>query len=235
MFRPTFSTIWADIRYAVRMMLRAPLFTVTVVLTVAIAIAANATIFTVVNAVMIRSLPFAEPNRIMQVAEKNDKLNLPTFSASVLNFLSWREQTQSFEQLAGVGFATFTLSGSGEPEQLTGNRISPALTQVLGTRMLAGREFRTDEEKPGGAAVAMIGEGLWKRLFASDPALVDRTISLDGAPTTIVGIAPASLKLIGGGDVYTPLTINPANELRLNHVIIVFGKLRPGITPQQAQ
>src|ERR1700692_384482 len=109
------SAIWGDVRYAVRIISRTPLFTATVVLTVAIAIAANATIFTVVNAVMIRSLPFAEPNRIMQVAEKNDKLNLPTFGASVLNFLSWREQTQAFEQLAAVGYATFTLSGSGEP------------------------------------------------------------------------------------------------------------------------
>jgi putative ABC transport system permease protein len=228
-------TIWGDIRYAVRLMCRKPVFTATVVLTVAIAISANATIFTVVNAVMIRSLPFVEPNRIMQVAEKNDKLNLPTFAASVLNFLSWREQTQTFEQLAGVGFATFTLTGTGEPEQLTGNHISPALIRVLGTKMLAGREFRDDEEKPGGATVAMIGEGLWRRRFASDPTLVGRTISLDGVPTTIVGIAPASLKLIGGGDVYTPLTIDPSKELRLNHVIIVFGKLKPGATPLQAQ
>ena len=234
-FSNMFSTLWGDVRYAVRIMSRTPLFTATVILTVAIAIASNATIFTVVNAVMIRSLPFAEPNRIMQIAEKNDRLNLPTFAASVLNFLSWREQTRSFEQLAAVGFATFTLSGSGEPEQLTGNPISPALTHVLGTKMLSGREFRADEETPGGPAVAMIGEGLWKRRFASDPALVGRTISLDGLPTTIVGIAPASLKLIGGGDVYTPLTIDPSKELRLNHVIIVFGKLRPGVTPQQAQ
>ncbi len=230
-----FSTIWGDVRYAVRVMGRTPLFTATVVLTVAIAIAANATIFTVVNAVMIRSLPFAQPNGIMQVAEKNDKLNLPTFAASVLNFLSWREQTQSFEQLAGVGNATFTLSGNGEPEQLTGNPISPALTRVLGIRMLAGREFRADEEKPGGAAVAIIGEGLWRRRFASDPNLIGRAISLDGLPTTIVGIAPASLKLIGGGDIYTPLTIDPNKELRLNHVITVFGRLRSGVTPQQAQ
>jgi putative ABC transport system permease protein len=229
------SAVWGDIRYAVRVMYRAPLFTVTVVLTVAIAIAANATIFTVVNAVMIRSLPFGAADRIMQVAEKNDKLNLPTFGASVLNFLSWREQTQSFEQLAAVGYVTFTLSGSGDPEQLSGNRISPVLTQLLGTRPLAGRDFTPDEEKPGGAAVAMIGEGLWKRRFASDPALVGRTISLDGVPTMVVGIAPASLKLIGGGDIYTPLTIDPSKELRLNHVITVFGKLKPGVTPQQAQ
>ncbi len=235
MWQSMFSTLWADIRYAVRIMLRTPLFTVTVVLTVAIAIAANATIFTVVNAVMLRSLPFSQPDRIMQVAEKNDKLNLPTFGVSVLNFVSWREQTQAFEQLAAVGYATFTVSGSGEPEQLSGNRISPALTHVLGTKMLAGREFRDDEEKPGGAAVAMIGEGLWKRRFASDPGLVGRTISLDGTPTLVVGIAPASLKLIGGGDIYTPQTIDPSKELRLNHVISVFGKLRPGVTPQQAQ
>src|SRR5258707_7075788 len=111
MLQNTFSTLWGDIRYAARLTVRTPLFTATVVLTVALAIAANATIFTVVNAVMIRSLPFAEPNRIMQVAEKNDKLNLPTFAASVLNFLSWLQQTQSIEQLGAVRFATFTLSG----------------------------------------------------------------------------------------------------------------------------
>ena len=134
-----------------------------------------------------------------------------------------------------MGYATFTLSGNGEPEQLSGNLMSPALTQVLGTRLLAGREFRADEEKPGGPAVAIIGEGLWKRRFASGPALVGKTISLDGVPTTVVGIAPASLKLIGGGDLYTPLTIDPSKELRLNHVITVFGKLKPGVTPQQAQ
>ncbi|HET6179575.1 MAG TPA: ABC transporter permease [Candidatus Sulfotelmatobacter sp.] len=227
--------IWGDIRYAFRMMRRNLLFTVTVVVTVAIAIAANSTIFTVVNAVMIRSLPFSEPNRIMQVAEKNDKLNLPAFAASGLNFLSWREQTQSFEQLAGIGYATLTLSGSGDPEQRPANRISPALTQVLGTKPLLGRSFTADEEKPGGAAVAMIGEGLWKRNFSADPNLVGRTLTLDGVPTTIVGIAPAGLKLISGGDIYLPLTIDPRKELRLNHVIIVFGRLKPGVTPQQAQ
>ena len=151
------SAIWSDIRYAFRMMKRMPLFTAAVVLTVAIAIAANATIFTVVNAVLIRSLPYSQPDRIQQIAEKNDKLNLPVFAASVLNFLSWREQQQAFEQIAGVGYATFTLTGKGEPEQLSGNRISPALDQVLGTRPLLGRTFNADEEKPSVAAVAMIG------------------------------------------------------------------------------
>jgi len=229
------SAVWSDIRFAFRMMRRTPLFTVAVVLTVAIAIAANATIFTVVNAVMIRSLPYSQPERILQVAEKNDKLNLPVFAASVLNFVSWREQTQSFEQLAGVGYATFTLTGNGEPEQITGNRISPSLDQVLGTRPLLGRTFSSDEEKPGGPAVAMIGEGLWKRRFASDRNLVGRAILLDGVPTTVVGIEPESMKLITSGDIYEPLTIDPGKELRLNHVIVVFGRLKPGVTPSRAQ
>lgn len=229
------SAIWSDIRNAFRMMKRSRLFTAAVVLTVAIAIAANATIFTVVNAVLIRALPYSQPDRIVQVAEKNDKLNLPVFGASVLNFLSWREQQQAFEQLAGVGSATFTLTGNGEPEQLSGNRISPVLDQVLGTRPLLGRTFNADEEKPGTAAVAMIGEGLWKRRFAGDRNLVGGTILLDGVPTTVVGIEPASMKLLTGGDIYEPLTIDTSKELRLNHVITVFGRLKPGVTPSRAQ
>ena len=224
-----------DLRYAARMMRRTPVFTAAVVLTVALAIAANTAIFSVVNAVMLRPLPFADPNRVVQVAEKNDKLNLPNFGASVLNFVSWREQEQSFEELAAIGSTNFTLTGAGEPEQLTGNRISPALTRVLGIAPLAGRAFVDDEEKPGSAPVAMIGEGLWRRRFGGDPSLVGRTLTLNGTPTTVVGIAPAALTLLSGGDVYTPLVIDRAKEIRLNHVIAVFGKLKPGVTVQQAQ
>src|SRR5438046_2905651 len=137
-----------DVRYALRVMRRTPVFTASVVLTVAAAIGACTSIFSVVNAVLLRPLPFAEPNRVVQVAEKNDKLNLPSFGASVLNFLSWREQTQTFEDLAAVGFSTFTMTGTGEPEQLSGNRISPALTRVLGITPLAGRAFTDAEEQP---------------------------------------------------------------------------------------
>src|SRR5207248_6827924 len=142
---------------------------------------------------------------------------------------------QTFEELAAVGFSTFTLSGAGEPEQLSGNRISPGLTSVLGIAPIAGRAFRGAEEKPSAAPVAMIGEGLWKRRFGSDPTLIGRTIVINGAPTTVVGIAPAALNLISGGDVYTPLTIEPAKEIRLNHVIFVVGRLKRGVSLQQAQ
>src|SRR5215472_5935883 len=224
-----------DIRYAARMMRRTPVFTAAVILTVALAIAANTAIFSVVNAVMLRPLPFQEPSRLVQVAEKNDKLNLPSFGASALNFMSWREQTQTFEELAAIGFSNYTLSGTGEPEQFSGNRISPALMSVLGLAPIAGRAFSDDEEKPGSMRVAMIGESLWRRRFGADPTLVGRTISLNGEPATVVGIAPEALNLISGGDVYTPLTIDPAKEIRLNHVIFVVGRLRRGVTVAQAQ
>lgn len=224
-----------DIRYAFRMMRSAPMFTAAVILTVALAIAANTAIFSVVNAVMLKPLPFAQPNRLVQIAEKNDKLGLPSFGASVLNFVSWREQTQTFQELAAIGFSNYTLTGAGEPEQLSGNRISPALTRVLGLSPLVGRSFSDDEEKPGSAPVAMIGEGLWKRRFGSDLSVIGRTVTLNGIQTTMVGIAPAALNLISGGDVYTPLVIDRSKEIRLDHEIFVLGRLKPGITLQQAR
>src|SRR5271169_499102 len=224
-----------EIRFAVRVMRRTPVFSATVILTVALAIVANTTIFSVVNSVLLKPLPFKDPDTLVQVAEKNDKLKLPIFGSSVLNFVSWREQSQSFEDLAGVGVSNYTLNGSGEPEQFSGNTISPAMVRVLGIPPLAGRAFADEEEKPGAPAVAMIGEGLWKRRFGGDPGLIGRTVLLNGTPTTVVGIAPRGLKLISGGDIYTPLIINPAKEIRLSHTIQTFGRLKKGISQEQAQ
>ena len=224
-----------DIGYAIRMMRRTPVFTAAVLMTVALAIAANTTIFSVVYTVILRPLPFGQPDRVVQVAEKNDKLNLKSFGASVLNFLSWREQAQSFTDLAAIGYGNVTLSGSGEPEQFSGNRISPALMRVLGLTPVAGRGFTEEEEKPGAPAVAMLSEGVWKRRFGGDPSLIGRAITLNSAPTVVVGIAPAALTLLSGSEIFTPLTIDPAREIRLNHVITVFGRLKPGVSLLRAQ
>src|SRR5262249_23185433 len=188
-----------------------------VVLTVALAIGANTAIFSFVYAVMLRPLPFAEPQRLVQVNEKNDKLNLPNFGASVLNYLSWSEQTQAFERLGAVGFSSFNLSGQGDPEQFTGNRISPSLMPLLGIHPVRGRAFHEDEDQPASMPVAMISEGLWRRRFGADPALVGKNLTLNGVDHTVVGIAPPSLTLLSGGDIWTPLTIDPGREIRLNH------------------
>jgi putative ABC transport system permease protein len=224
-----------DSRYALRKMARAPLFSIAVVLTVALAIAANVSIFSFVNAELIRPMPFRDPARILQISEKNDRLNLPSFGASVLNFLAWREQQHCFQEIAAVGFNTYTITGSGDPEQLSGNLISPALMRVLGIPPAAGRAFTDDEEKPGATPVAMISEGLWKRRFGGNPSILGQSVELNGQATTIVGIAPAALSLISAAEIYTPLTIDPVKELRLNHVLLVFGRLNPGASIEQSQ
>ena len=224
-----------DARYALRILRKAPLFTAAVVITIALAIGANIAIFSIVNAVLVRPLPFENPSTLVQVAEKNDKLHLPIFGTSVLNFLDWRDQSHSFEQLGAISYGTYTLTGSGDPEQLSGNPVSPALTRILGLQPIAGRAFNSNEEKPGSPRVAMLSEGLWKRRFGSDPSLIGRTITLDGQATTVIGIAPAALSLLSGGDIYTPLIIDPANENRLNHINNVFARLKPGVSVAQAQ
>src|SRR3954453_4063187 len=111
--------LFNDFRYTLRMLRKSPLFTLAVVFTVALGIGANTAIFSVVNAVMLRPLPYQQPDRLVWIAEKNDKLNLPTFSASVLNYLSWKEQSRTFEAMGAFGFATVNLTGVGDPEQLT--------------------------------------------------------------------------------------------------------------------
>jgi putative ABC transport system permease protein len=223
-----------DLRYAARTLRRTPAFSAAVILTVALAIGATTAIFSVVNAVILRPLPFDRPQRLVQVAEKNDALHLPLFGASVLNYLSWKEQTRTLD-LAAVGFGTFALSGAGEPEQFTGSRMTPSLMPVLGLRPAAGRAFADDEERPGAPRVAMISEGLWKRRFGGDRSIVGRSLTLNGVDHTVVGVAPAALAILTGGDIWTPLTIDPGREIRLNHVINVVARLRDGVTMEQAQ
>jgi putative ABC transport system permease protein len=223
-----------DLRYTARTLRRSPAFSAAVVLTVALAIGANTAIFSVVNAVLVRPLPFAAPDRLVQVGEKNDAMHLPIFGVSVLNYLSWKEQTETL-QLAAIGFGTFSLSGSGEPEQFTGSPITPSLLPVVGLSPIVGRGFVDGEDQPGAPRVVMISEGVWKRRFGSDPGVVGRTLTFNGLDYTVVGIAPAALTVLTNGDVWTPLTIDPGKEIRLNHTTFVVARLRPGVSFDQAQ
>jgi putative ABC transport system permease protein len=225
----------ADVRYAVRTLRKSPVFTAAAVLTMTLTIGANTAIFSVVNAVLIRPLPFGSLDTLMQVAEKNDKLNLPNFGVSVLNYLSWKEQNRSFQDLGAFGFATYALTGRGDPEQFQGAPISPSLLPVLGIQPVAGRNFREGEDRPGAPPVALISEALWRRKFNGDGSAVGAHMILNGIDYTVVGVAPPGLPLLTNGDIWTPMTIDPGREIRLNHVIGVVGRLRPGVTLRQAQ
>jgi putative ABC transport system permease protein len=224
-----------DLRYAIRALAKAPVFACAAILTLALGIGANTAIFSVFNAVLLRPLPFPSPERLVRIYEKNDKLNLPQFASSVLNYLSWKEQTQTFEELGFIAGATFNLSGAGEPEQFAGNAVSASLTRVLGLKPVAGRFFRDDEAQPGGARVAVIGEGLWKRRFGGDPALIGRTLILNGAPYTVAGIGPAAMSFLTQSEIWIPYVIDPAREARLNHVTAAIGRLKSGVPMTQAQ
>ncbi|HSC09545.1 MAG TPA: ABC transporter permease [Rhodanobacteraceae bacterium] len=224
-----------DLRYSLRMLRKSPLASVAIVLTVALAVGATTAVFSVFNALILRPLPYHEPERLVWVAERNDKLNLPTFTTSGLNFRSWQAETAPIDSLAAIGFASYNLSGDGEPEQLTGGTLSAGVFPALGIAPLVGRAFSIDEEQVGGAPVVMIGEGLWRRRFGADPKLVGRTLSLDGTPHTVVGIAPAALTLISPGDVWKPLVIDPAKEKRLAHTLTAIGRLPSGSALQQSQ
>src|SRR5580704_14514613 len=199
--------LFADLRYAVRTLRRSPVFTVATVLTMALTVGANTAIFSVVNAVLIRPLPFASPERLMQVAEKNDKLNISNFAASVLNYLSWKEQNRSFQALGAIGGATYTLTGRGDPEQFNGATISPSLLPTLGIQPVLGRGFREGDDRPGAPPVALISEALWHRRFAGERSAIGAHITLNGIDYTVVGIAPDGLPFYTTGDIWTPLTI----------------------------
>jgi len=224
-----------DLRYAWRLLRKSRLFTLTVVLTIAIGIGGTTAIFSVVNAVLLRPLPFREPDRLMQVAEKNDKLRLPAFGVSALNYLSWKEATHTFDQLGAIQFGTYTLSGHGDPETYTGNAISPSLIPLLGLQPIVGRPFSEADDKPGAAPVALISETLWRRRFGGDPAAVGRPAMLNGVAYSVIGVAPRALTVLTTGDVWVPLVIDPPKEMRLNHVLFVVGRLRPGVSLRAAQ
>jgi putative ABC transport system permease protein len=224
-----------DLRYTMRMLRKSPLFTLAVVVTVALGIGATTTIFSVVNAVMLQPLPYEQPGRLVWIAEKNDRLNLPAFATSVLNYLSWKEQSRAFEPLGAFGFASFNLTGQGDPERFAGGTVTPSLFPLLGITPIRGRSFRDGEDRPGSPPVVMISEGLWKRRFGGDASLIGRNLTLNDIEYTVVGIAPASLARLSNGDMWIPLTLDPGREIRLNHVILAVGRLRPGVTIEQAQ
>lgn len=224
-----------DLRYTIRTLWKTPVFTGAAVLTIALGIAANTAIFSVVNAALVRSLPFPEPDRLMEVAERNEKLGLPFFASSTLNYLSWKEQTRAFEQLGAFGFEAYSLTGNGEPEQVSGGPISPSLTALLGLRPVAGRVFREDEDKAGSPPVALIGEALWKRRFAGAPSVIGQPLTVDGKPYTLVGVMGPELTQLTDGELWVPMVIDPTRENRLRHMIMTVGRLRAGVSMVTAQ
>ena len=190
-----------DVRYAARLLLRAPAFTAIALLTLALGIGANTAIFSVLNAVLLRALPYVDPDRLVQIGERG-----PTgepANVGYATFLDWRERARGFEEMALIRSWTPTLVANGQAERVSGLRVSANFFHTLGVRPAIGRDFTAGEDTPAGWHVVILSDGAWRRTFNGDPAVVGRVITMSGLPFTIVGVMPASFEPLISERFYT--------------------------------
>ena len=225
--------VWQDVRHAARALAGSPGFTSIAIVTLALGIGANTAIFSIVNAVMLRPLPYHEPGRLVRIWESNVERGWPAWSMSEPNFLDFRARATMFEAIAASTGQTFTLTDRESAEIVRGTRVTAEFLPVLGVLPAIGRNFAADEDRPGGnVRVAILTDGFRQRRFGPDQSLVGRTIPLDGANYLIVGILPPSFQW-GTTDLLVPLAPNPEQD-RDDHRLTAIGRLRDNATLGQA-
>lgn len=219
------------LRHVLRSLIKTPAFTVVAVLIVAVGIAAATTMFSTVNAVILRPIALPEPDRLVTVYATNLARNLPFFSVSAHSYLDWKARAQSWVSLAAMGSTEMNLTDNGEPEVQRVHTVTANFLPTLRVAPLLGRNFVSEEDRPRAAAVAIISEGFWERRFGRSPTAIGRTLTLDGAPYTIVGVTSGGTPLAGDFEVLVPLAPDPkSTDGRLE----VIGRLKPGVTTAQA-
>jgi putative ABC transport system permease protein len=225
-------TLRQDLRYAARQLIRAPGFTAVAVLTLGLGIGANTAIFSVVNAVLLRPLPYPQPARLVDVAERRP--NGTTNVASYPNFLDWRKDG-ALESMALFRTQSFNVGGADRPERVAGALVSADYFRVLGLGPATGRYFFRQEDTPGQDHVAVISHSVWQRRFAGDPSAVGRTLMVDGRGLTIVGVAPAGFRFPEEADLWVPVSLDDPSllEARGLHAYQVIGRLGQGQTLAQ--
>jgi len=228
-------TLGADIKHALRILRQSPGFTATAVAALALGIGANTAIFTVINTVLLKPLPFPEPNRIVQLmgtspAGNFEMTNVPRFNA-------WREQNRILEYVTAYDWngAGINLTGGNRPEQLKGKRVSREYFQVFGARVALGRTFTADEDRPGSGHFVVISSGLWQRRFHSDPNIVGKAISLGGEPHTVVGVLGGAFAPDPPADVWLPLQADPNSTDESTYFLWAAARLKPGVTLERAK
>jgi putative ABC transport system permease protein len=231
-----------DVRYGARMLRRTPGFTAVAVLTLALGIGANTAIFSVVYAVLLKPLPFARSGELFNVFQAQPSEGIAGTGLSFANFADLRDRSESFSELAGSQQHQLTLTGNGEPAVLNTSVVTPELFSLFLTPPLAGRVFRPDDGKPGAQPVVILSENLWRNVFGANPAIVGSSIDLDKRPFTVVGIMSAGFRfpqLTKSEQVWIPLVQDPMfgswMPRRGGHWLQITGRLKPGVTPAQAQ
>ncbi len=226
-------TLWQDLRYSARLLLKDPGFTLIAVLTLGLGVGANTAIFSVVNGVLLRPLPYHEPEHIVTL------LNDGRFPVSPANFLDFRANSQSFAQMAAAEAWGGALTGADRPEAISGLRMGEGLFSMLGEQPLLGRTLQSEDYQPGKDHVLVLSHKLWQRAFGGDPNVIGRQISLSGESYAVVGVMPARFQFppfwSTRAEMWAPLDLRPRATTRRGSSLRVFARLKPGVTPQQAQ
>ncbi|HEY9284983.1 MAG TPA: ABC transporter permease [Pyrinomonadaceae bacterium] len=232
-----FADLWHDSRYAARVLLKNPGFTAVAVVALALGVGANTAIFSVVNTVLLRPLPYRDPDRLVTVWEDDTKGGFPKDTPAAANYIDWRDQNRVFEGMAAIADQSYNLTGVGEPERLDGRRVSASLFPLLGVEPELGRAFLPQEDAPGANRVAVLSHGLWRRRFGGDPKIVGRPINLNGEAHEVIGVMPAHFQFPGPKDqLWTPIAFTQQQAAnRGQHYLQVVARLKPGVTVEQAQ
>ena len=229
-------TLLYDVRHGLRMLRKSPGFAAVAVLTLALGIGANTAIFSVVQGVLLAPLPYREPDRLVTVWLNNFRLKSPT-DLSYRDFLDWERGAPPFEKMSAYAWRSFDLSSPGNPEHLEGREISSNFLSTLGVGLALGREFSAEEDRNGGAPVAIISNGLWRDRFGGNAAALGQSIVLDGVETTLVGVLQPGFRFgTGYADVYIPIgqrKLVDAND-RTVHDVMCVARLKPGVSLSQA-
>ncbi|HVG21247.1 MAG TPA: ABC transporter permease [Blastocatellia bacterium] len=231
-------TLLQDLRYGIRMLMKRPGVTAVAVVALALGIGANSAIFSVVNTVLLRALPYSDPDRLMMVKETNLPRGEADVGVSTPDFREWRDRNQVFELMAAYAPRNFNISGGGEPERVRGVVTSTDLFGLLGVNPAQGRTFRPEEEQFGNHRVVVLSHGLWQRRFGADPGLVGQPITLNGEKFSVIGIMPAGFQFPDKkAALWTPLAFAPDDSYntRGNYWLNVIARLKPGVTKAQAQ
>jgi putative ABC transport system permease protein len=232
-------TLVQDLKYGVRVLLKSPAFAAVAVIVLALGIGANTAIFSVVNAVLLRPLPYQDPRHLVQVWHVPPAKSFPgmtEFSVSAANYLDWRDQNHVLEQLAIYTYATLNLSGKGQPESVTSAVVSPNFFSTLRVRPLLGRAIAAGEDQLGHANVVVLAHAFWREHFGSDPKIVGQNITLNQQSYTVVGVMPPRFQMPPAVQIWTPLAwTDKEKAVRGEHHFGVIGRLNPGIDLKQAQ
>src|ERR1044071_2524074 len=224
-----------DLLHSIRSLLRHPGFTAVAVITLMLAIGVNTTIFSVVNAVLLKALPFRDPEQLVSVHKAAGTTGFPGIAA--YQYLAWKENSANFQDLAAFSDDNINLTGAGEPERIPYAQVTSSLFTTLGVQPVRGRFFLPEEDKPGASNVAIISEAFWQRRFGRDDSILQKTVTLDNTPYTIVGVVPNSFRFPGEFEVWLPLALDPVKEFQGDwmQLVDVVGRLKPNTTLAGAQ